>query len=78
MPNDKRLWEIRLGIVASEDQARQLQEQIERLLCPDPDHAPPCPIPWSVSMDSEDQMDDDQREQYADIQEQYRIESQQR
>jgi hypothetical protein len=24
-----------------------LKDTVERLLCPDPDHAPPCPVPWS-------------------------------
>ncbi|WP_180989524.1 hypothetical protein [Streptomyces cahuitamycinicus] len=27
-----------------------LQDPIERLLCPDPDHAPPCEIPWSFTV----------------------------
>lgn len=24
-----------------------LKESVSRLLCPEPDHAPPCPVPWS-------------------------------
>jgi hypothetical protein len=24
-----------------------LKDPVARLLCPDPDHAPPCPVPWS-------------------------------
>lgn len=24
-----------------------LKDAVARLLCPDPDHAPPCPVPWS-------------------------------
>ncbi len=42
-----RVWEIRVGVHGTESQVRDLVERIERLLCPDPDHAPPCPIPWS-------------------------------
>lgn len=75
MPDEKRLWEIHLGVIASETEARAVAEQIERLLCPDPDHAPPCPIPWSLSIDDEDDMTADRREQYDDVVEQHRIES---
>lgn len=75
MPDEKRLWEIRLGVVASEAEARAVAEQIERLLCPDPDHAPPCPIPWSISTTAEDDMEPERREMYDDVVEQHRIES---
>ncbi|MEV0688529.1 hypothetical protein AB0I35_32220 [Nocardia sp. NPDC050378] len=75
MPDEKRLWEIRVGVIASEQDARAVAEQIERLLCPDPDHAPPCPIPWSLAIDDEDDMTPDRREEYDDVVEQHRIES---
>ncbi|MEV0360246.1 hypothetical protein AB0H71_29735 [Nocardia sp. NPDC050697] len=75
MPEDKRLWEIHVGIIATEAEARAFTEKVERLLCPDPDHAPPCPIPWSVSMDAEQDMEADRRRQYDDVVEQHRIES---
>ncbi|KAB2343409.1 hypothetical protein [Actinomadura rudentiformis] len=32
------------------------QDDISRLLCPDPDHAPPCPIPWSTARLSENEI----------------------
>ncbi|WP_431958470.1 hypothetical protein [Nocardia lijiangensis] len=75
MSDEKRLWEIRLGVIASEEQARAVAEQVERLLCPDPDHAPPCPIPWSLSIDAEEDMSEDRRREYDDVVEQHRIES---
>ena len=75
MAEEKRLWEIRLGVIASEAEARVVAEQIERLLCPDPDHAPPCPIPWSLSIDAEDEMTADRLAEYDDVVEQHRIES---
>lgn len=50
MSNGRNVWQIQLGVFATEEQADQLKEQILRLLCPDPDHAPPCPVPWTVSM----------------------------
>ncbi|MCP2276934.1 hypothetical protein [Nocardia amikacinitolerans] len=75
MSDEKRLWEIRLGVIASEEQARAVAEQVERLLCPDPDHAPPCRIPWSISVDAEEDTSEDRRREYEDVVEQHRIES---
>ncbi|MFI9401422.1 hypothetical protein [Nocardia sp. NPDC052316] len=75
MSDEKRLWEIRVGVIASEAEARAVVDQIERLLCPDPDHAPPCPIPWSISIDAEQDMTAERREEYDDVVEQHRIES---
>ena len=35
-------------VYATEAQAEVLEQQVQRLLCPDPDHQPPCPIPWET------------------------------
>jgi hypothetical protein len=48
-PVSRSLREIRLGVYASDEQLHGLAEAIERLLCPDPEHTPPCPVPWSIS-----------------------------
>ncbi|MEV7441344.1 hypothetical protein ACFYYS_25585 [Streptomyces sp. NPDC002120] len=45
-----RVHEIRLGLYATPAQAEEIKERITRLLCPEPEHAPPCPVPWSVSL----------------------------
>jgi hypothetical protein len=29
-----------------------LQQKITHLLCPDPEHNGPCPIPWQVGLES--------------------------
>ncbi|MBT2491632.1 hypothetical protein J7E96_24515 [Streptomyces sp. ISL-96] len=50
MSEDPGVHELRLGIYATQQQADEIKERITRLLCPDPDHAPPCPVPWSMSM----------------------------
>ncbi|MFI6808632.1 hypothetical protein ACIBO6_27065 [Streptomyces luteogriseus] len=44
------MYEIRLHGCPSSEDAIALQTPIERLLCPDPDHAPPCEIPWSFTL----------------------------
>ena len=48
-PGPAGVWEIRVGVHCTEAQARDLLEAVARLLCPDPEHAPPCPIPWSTA-----------------------------
>jgi hypothetical protein len=30
-----------------------LKERVARMLCPDEDHPPPCPVPWSCGYDGE-------------------------
>ncbi|MFE9407091.1 hypothetical protein ACFYNY_35865 [Streptomyces sp. NPDC006530] len=47
---EPRVHEIRIQDCADTEEAVALQEPVERLLCPDPDHEPPCPIPWSFSL----------------------------
>ena len=48
-PEEAGIWELRIGIHATARQAEELKTRIQRLLCPDPDHAPPCEIPWTTS-----------------------------
>ncbi|MFF5366526.1 hypothetical protein [Streptomyces sp. NPDC013187] len=44
------VYEIRIHGYPSPKEALALQTPIERLLCPDPDHAPPCEVPWSFTL----------------------------
>jgi hypothetical protein len=74
MSNDAGLWEVRLGIYATERQAEEVVEQIMRLLCPDPEHEPPCPIPWSVALLQEPDLSSGT---YAELVEQARAEDEQ-
>nr|WP_202510569.1 hypothetical protein [Streptomyces sp. SID5643] len=61
-----------MGIHATREQAEEVKERITQLLCPDPDHAPPCPIPWSVLLLDAAELDDP--DAYADLVEQAEIE----
>jgi hypothetical protein len=65
MPEDADIWEVRLGIFATEQQAETIKEQVTRLLCPDPDHAPPCPVPWTVQLLARSALDD--ADTYAEL-----------
>ncbi|MGW7214780.1 hypothetical protein [Streptomyces collinus] len=45
-----RVYEIRIAGDPSTEEALALQAPIQRLLCPNPDHAPPCEVPWSFTV----------------------------
>ncbi|MEU9621680.1 hypothetical protein ACIO8F_06035 [Streptomyces sp. NPDC087228] len=70
MPENPSVWEVRLGIYATEQQAEEVKEHIARLLCPDPDHAPPCPIPWSASLRHVSESGSEEADSYAELIEQ--------
>lgn len=44
----QRFWRLDVTVWAHQEQVNRLSSDIQRLLCPDPDHAPPCPIPWEI------------------------------
>jgi hypothetical protein len=68
------VWEVRLGLYATREQAEQIKERIAGLLCADPDHAPPCPVPWSLSLLPLSGDDPGEAGAYAELAEQARIE----
>lgn len=72
MPSEAKLWEVRLGIYATRQDAEAVVEQVTRLLCPNPEHPPPCPIPWSVTLTDELDLDGGA---YPELVERARIES---
>jgi hypothetical protein len=72
MTEESGIWELRLGLFATRQQAEEVQERIIRMLCPDPDHAPPCPIPWSVTLLDGESLDEPGV--YSELAEQARIE----
>ena len=66
------VWEIRIGVHCTAQQARDLVDSIQHLLCPDPEHASPCPIPWSTAhwpLDEHEAADN-----YPELIEQVRVE----
>ncbi|QKW09014.1 hypothetical protein HUT18_24160 [Streptomyces sp. NA04227] len=46
-PGARRVHEIRVGTLAGGREAEALSEELTRVLCPDPEHSSPCPVPWS-------------------------------
>ncbi|WP_181767996.1 hypothetical protein [Streptomyces albidus (ex Kaewkla and Franco 2022)] len=72
MPEEPGVREVRLGIHATAQQAEEIKERIVRMLCPDPEHAPPCPVPWSVSL--LDLSGPEDADAYPELVEQARIE----
>lgn len=44
----RRFWKVEVTVWADEKQVTELGHGIQLLLCPDPDHRPPCSIPWEI------------------------------
>ncbi|MET9263066.1 hypothetical protein [Amycolatopsis sp. NPDC004079] len=72
MTDERKTHEIRVGIYATEDQARDLVEQIKLLLCPEPEHSSPCPVPWAIGLLSQDEFPADLS--YPGLEQQYLVE----
>ncbi|WP_432485491.1 SPOR domain-containing protein [Kineococcus esterisolvens] len=56
--NGKGTYEIRIGLWASLEQAQAVQERLMAVLCPEPEHAGPCEVPWSISLAPPDAVDE--------------------
>jgi hypothetical protein len=46
----RSVYQISLAVSDTE----QAETVVARILCPDPDHAPPCPVPWESRCNSTD------------------------
>ena len=49
--SERRFFRVSALVHATEAEAENLADQLGRLLCPDPQHAPPCPIPWETCVE---------------------------
>lgn len=43
-----RLWQVKIALIATAVQHEELMDRISAVLCPDPSHEGPCPIPWAM------------------------------
>lgn len=49
-PGDRSVFELRVGVLTTEVDARALLDAFTRLPCPSPEHSGPCPVPWSADL----------------------------
>ncbi|MGR3938181.1 hypothetical protein [Streptomyces sp. BRA346] len=47
-PGERRVHEVRVGVRAGRPRMDALREALTRVVCPDPAHASPCPVPWAA------------------------------
>jgi hypothetical protein len=47
-PGERRVREIRVGLHTTRSRMDALREALTGVICPDPDHASPCPVPWAA------------------------------
>lgn len=57
MADGPRVFEVLVPGYDSIDEVLALQEPVARLLCPDPSHAGPCEVPWSLGARTEEEED---------------------
>lgn len=55
-PGTREVHELRVGVYATREEMDAIREELTRVVCPDPEHDSPCPVPWSARW-SEDGLD---------------------
>jgi hypothetical protein len=60
--SEREVWRIQVVIEATEDQADQALEAIERALCPDENHPGYCEVPWTTMQCRFADLDEDERQ----------------
>ncbi|MER7077320.1 hypothetical protein SAMN02982929_04734 [Saccharopolyspora kobensis] len=48
-PGSRHIHEISIGLVTAHPETTPIRDALTRVICPDPEHSSPCPIPWSSS-----------------------------
>ncbi len=43
-----RLWKVTISVIATAQQVEQLTDRFVEVMCPDPGHEGPCPVPWAL------------------------------
>ncbi|MEU9239244.1 hypothetical protein [Streptomyces sp. NPDC048385] len=57
-----RLWQVKIALIATPAQHEELMDRLSEVLCPDPDHEGPCPVPWGMHSVNGDSLSRRQRE----------------
>ena len=47
-PEQPKLWQVTIAMIATQAQHEELMDRLTDVLCPDPDHEGPCPVPWAM------------------------------
>lgn len=48
-PGERGVYEVRVGLArTSRARMDEVREGLTRVICPDPEHASPCPVPWAA------------------------------
>ena len=56
-PGTRRAYRIRVGLRTSRERMEALREALVLVLCPEPEHDSPCPVPWASGFeDSEEEL----------------------
>ena len=66
LSDNRRLWEITVGIIATEEEVDQVVGRISDVICPDEDHGGACATPWITIVIDEDSLEADQARDLRD------------
>lgn len=61
-PQERRLWQVKVAVLATPAEHEELLDRLTDVLCPDPDHEGPCAIPWAMHSVNGDSLSAAQRE----------------
>ncbi|MFE4957689.1 hypothetical protein ACFRCW_27350 [Streptomyces sp. NPDC056653] len=59
--DERRLWQVKIALVATSEQHEEVLDRLSDVLCPDSDHEGPCPLPWAMHSVNEDSLSAKQR-----------------
>jgi hypothetical protein len=59
--DERRLWLVKIAVVATAAEHEALLDRLAEVLCPDPGHTGPCAIPWALHSVNEDSLSAKQR-----------------
>lgn len=66
MSDNRRLWEITVGILATEEEVDQVVGRISDVICTDEEHSGACTTPWITIVTDEDSLEPDQARDLRD------------
>ncbi|MBN3931963.1 hypothetical protein IQ279_20425 [Streptomyces verrucosisporus] len=58
---EPRLWQVKIAVIATSAEHEELMDRLADVLCPDPDHEGPCPVPWGMHSVNGDSLTDEER-----------------
>jgi hypothetical protein len=66
LSENRRLWQITVGVLATEEEADRVVGRISEVICEEEDHGEACQTPWITILTDEDSLEPDQARNLKD------------